>query len=167
MAKRMTDDEYDKWMLELAIHARNFMRQRGAFLDPKEENETNHGYVTVDEICDVLSITRRVWKQVKFKLIAMGEPLTMDSFGGHYLGRPGSQAKSPAIYFTNALSLFETGMALMAALPGLPDWQECAKTFEDHFSDNRHSFNMKDLPKLLNGAGFKMPEDLEQKLLEG
>jgi hypothetical protein len=164
MAK-MTPDEYDKWMLELAIHARNIMRQRGAYLAPEEENETNHGYVNVEEMCEILDIPIRQWGTVKKKMLAMGEPITLDDFGGHYLGKPGSQAKNPAMLITRAMTMLETASYQITALQGLKDWNKCQQMLDSLMTQNRHKLDIGDIPQLLNGAGLKLAEDFDRKLL--
>ncbi len=166
MVKKKDDpDKFDKWILELAIHARNFMRKRGAFIDPDEANETKHGYVTVAEICEVLDIPIYQWKDIKKKLISMGEPITIDAFGGHYLGKPGSQAKNPAMLITHAMTMLETASFQIMALQGLADWDKCQTMLEELIHDNRHRISISDIPKLLNGAGIKVDDIFAQNLL--
>lgn len=163
--KKDSLDEYDKLMLELAIHTRNFMRKRGAFIDPDEANEIKHGYVTVAEICEVLDVPQSQWKDIKRKLISMGEPITIDDFGGHYLGKPGSQAKNPAMLIARAMTMLETASFQIIALQGLNDWDKCQSELEKLVSANRHNLSLNEIPKLLKGAGIKVSSDFEQVLL--
>lgn len=158
------DDQFAKKITELALQTRNWARRIGAYLEPKTDH---HGYFTVDEWVENFQEKRHSWRLVKRRLIELGEPIAMDSFGGHYWGKPGAQMTTVAAMLKTVATQIETMHMLLEAAQGSGQWDECLAALEDNLEGNRHHIDIGDIPKLLTGAGMPMRESLERLLLPG
>lgn len=157
-------DDYAKKITELALQTRNWARRIGAYIDPQTEH---HGYFTVDEWADNFQEKRPAWRLVKRRLIELGEPIAMDSFGGHYWGKPGAQMTTVAAMLKTVATQIETMHMLLEAAQNSGQWDQCMEVLENNLEGNRHHIDIGDIPKLLTGAGMPMRDDLQRLLLPG
>lgn len=159
-------DQYDKELLELAIQTRNWARHIGAFIDLDETDEKRHGYFTVEEWMARFERPHYFWRDVKKKLIAMGESITNDSFGGHYWGKQGDQAKNTVMLIARAMTMLETAHFQLMAMQNTKEWVACRGVLETKLSENRHQLSMDQIPQLLEGAQLDMAASVSKLLLE-
>lgn len=153
-----------KRITELALQTRNWARRIGAYLDP---DTGHHGFFTVDEWADNFQERKHAWRLVKRRLIELGEPIAMASFGGHYWGGPGAQMTTPAAMLKSVATQIETIHMILEAAQTSGQWDECLAALEDSLEGNRHHLAIGDIPKLLTGTGMPMRESLQRLLLPG
>lgn len=153
-----------KRITELALQTRNWARRIGAYLDPETGH---HGFFTVDEWADNFQERKQAWRSVKRRLIELGEPIAMASFGGHYWGAAGAQMTTPAAMLKSIATQIETVHMILEAAQTSGQWDECLIALEEHLEGNRHHLAIGDIPKMLTSAGLAMGENLQRRLLPG
>ncbi len=151
----------DEELTDLALQTRNWARHLGAYLNP---TGSDHGYFTVAEWCERFEHSRRAWKQVKRRLLQMGEPLAQDDFGGHYWGKQGDQARSLANLLKQANSRNQTVALQFRALIGSEDWPAIRTQLETEVLKGRQ-LDLRAVPEMLRASGADMPDGFEQLLL--
>lgn len=158
------NDEHAKRITELALQTRNWARRIGAYIDDETDH---HGYFTVDEWRENFGERRGIWRLTKRRMVELGMTITHDSFGGHFLGKPGSQMVSVAVMLKSVATQIETMYSLLEAAQTSGQWDECLAALEEKLEGNRHHLEIGDIPKLLTGAGMPMRESLQRLLLPG
>lgn len=133
----LSSTEADKQLLELAIWTRNWMRQMKAYID---EETGAHGYVTVEEWREISGKAAFEWSQVKREMIRIGIPVLYDSYGGHYIGEPGQQARNATQLIKRAQTMMETALLYMTYMKQSSQWDECKQVLEDGLSERDLSF---------------------------
>ena len=144
---------------------RNYFMRQGAFYD----HETGHaGFLKVEEICDEFNLTQTEWYHMRRYLIRNGLPLAYHPFGGHYIGKQGSQVEMGAFMIKSAWSLFQHGVSIIQAAQESKHWDECLPALEDSLNKSRHDIDAGDIARLANA--FDVPikdKDLfAQRLLQ-
>lgn len=158
---QFSSSEADKQLLELAIWTRNWMRQMKAYID---EETAAHGYVTVDEWREVSGRSNFEWSQVKREMIRLGIPLLYDSYGGHYIGEPGQQAKNAVQLVKRAQTMMETALLYLQYMRQSDQWDQCKDVFENGLSDRDLSIDK--LSDALTGF-TRIDGGFDQLLLNG
>lgn len=150
---KATDSEHsqDKQIMELAIWTRNWMRQMKAYVD---EETGAHGYVTIDEWREISGKSAFEWTQTKREMIRLGIPILYDSYGGHYIGEPGQQAKNAVQLLKRAQTMIQTAHLYMTYMRSSGTWADCLPVLEDGLQER--DLRLDGLGDLLNGfAGLE------------
>lgn len=142
---------------DLAFATRNWALQIGAAIDSKTGR---HGYFTINEwierFRDTHEANKGVWKQVKRRLLELGEPLARDQHG-HYWGEQGDQAKDIDQLIKSMVALGNTTKVRLEAMGHSSRWEEIKPGCQEVLSAFSVELNRPLLGELVARLGLALP----------
>jgi len=122
------------------------MRQMKAYID---EETGAHGYVTVDEWREISGRSAFEWTQTKKEMIRLGIPVLYDSYGGHYIGEPGQQAKNAVQLMKRAQTMMQTATLYITYMRQSDQWDDCRPVLEDGLQER--DLTIDDISSIMDG----------------
>ena len=161
MAKRLTPEEQDAQLEEMAWAVKHFLTDTGCFSHADNQKPDT---AIVDEICDGIGAARSIWYSIRQKMIELDIPLALQHFGGYYIGKPGDQwtllqhKKSMIEGVANSLS--EDIVTICRNGGTIDDVKERGNLMMNG------QFELADIPKVLKALNCPLPKQIETALLE-